>query len=116
MKIAEFENAMGVSRDTLRYYEKIGLLTPPTREANSYRCYGQTQIRDLHFIERGKALGFTLLEIKRGLEYHRLSGKLCPEFREQLANKKAMLSNRIAEDTNAISEIEKLLTNNIYTE
>ena len=114
MKIAEFENVMGVSRDTLRYYEKIGLLTPPTREANSYRHYGQTQIQDLHFIERGKALGFTLLEIKRGLEYYRLSGRLCPEFCEQLVNKKTMLSKRIAEDTDAIAEIEKLLTNNIY--
>lgn len=114
MKIAEFENVMGVSRDTLRYYEKIGLLTPPTREANSYRDYGQTQIQDLHFIERGKALGFTLLEIKRGLEYRRLSGTLCPEFCEQLVNKKTMLSKRIAEDTDAIAEIEKLLTNNNY--
>lgn len=109
MKISEFENVMGVSRDTLRYYEKIGLLTPPTRETNSYRRYGKAQIQDLHFIERGKTLGFTLLEIKRGLERYRLSGKLCPEFREQLVNKKTMLSNRILEDTDAIAEIDKLL-------
>ena len=111
MKIAEFEKAMGISRDTLRYYEKIGLLTPPTRGINSYRSYGKVQIQDLQFIERGKALGFTLLEIKRGLDRYRQTGKLCAEFRGQLMNKKIMLSKRIAEDTDAITQIEKLLEN-----
>jgi MerR family transcriptional regulator, copper efflux regulator len=109
MKIAEFEIATGISRDTLRYYEKIGLLTPPTREANSYRCYGKAQTQELNFIERGKALGFTLLEIKRGLETYRISGKLCAEFREQLISKKNMLSKRMLEDAEAITEIENLL-------
>lgn len=109
MKVAEFENAMGISRDTLRYYEKIGLLTSPGRGVNGYRVYGKEQIRDLHFIERGKALGFSLLEIKHGLERYKTFGKLCPEFREQLVNKKIMLSKRILDDTEAISKIDKLL-------
>lgn len=109
MRIAEFEIAMGISRDTLRYYEKIGLLTPPSRGTNSYRSYGKAQIQDLQFIERGKNLGFTLLEIKRGLERYRQSGKLCDEFREQLINKKTVLLQRISESTEAVNEIEKLL-------
>jgi MerR family transcriptional regulator, copper efflux regulator len=109
MKVAEFENAMGISRETLRYYEKIGLLTPPTRGANGYRVYGKVQTQDLHFIERGKALGFSLLEIKNGLERYKTLGKMCPEFRQQLVNKKIMLSKRILDDTEAIAKIDKLL-------
>ncbi|WP_419596611.1 MerR family DNA-binding transcriptional regulator, partial [Streptomyces brasiliscabiei] len=46
MKIAEFEKQTGLSRDTLRYYEKIGMLTPPIPAGNGYRYYGQTQLQE----------------------------------------------------------------------
>tara|TARA_R100000306_G_scaffold48450_1_gene45857 strand:+ start:8778 stop:9152 length:375 start_codon:yes stop_codon:yes gene_type:complete len=109
MKIAEFERVAGVSRDTLRYYEKIGLLSRPERSTNGYRRYGKAHIQELAFIERGKAIGFTLAEIKRGYEQYEKLGKLCPEFRQQLNDKRAMLSLRASEDQNAIRQIDKML-------
>lgn len=109
MKITEFEKKTGISRDTLRYYEKIGMLTPPKRAENGYRYYGQTQLDEIAFIKQGKAVGFTLLEIKRGYQRYRTLGHMCPEFRAQLFEKKAILTQRISDDRRTIARIEKLL-------
>ena len=109
MKIAEFENKVGILRDTLRYYEKIGMLTPPKRGSNGYRCYGKIQIEELAFIERGKAIGFSLSEIKSGYERYKKLGYLCPEFRQQLIDKKTMLAGRIAADQDSIAKIDQML-------
>jgi DNA-binding transcriptional MerR regulator len=109
MKISEFEKIVELPRDTIRYYEKIGMLTPPTRSHNGYRHYGAVQIAELVFIARGKAIGFTLSEIKKGYERYKILGKLCPEFKMQLGKKKEMLAKRIAEDRFSILEIDKML-------
>jgi MerR family copper efflux transcriptional regulator len=54
----------GVSVDTVRYYERGGLLTPRTRLASGYRRYGDLEVSRLRFIRRAQALGFTLKEIR----------------------------------------------------
>jgi DNA-binding transcriptional MerR regulator len=66
-------------------------------------------LNELAFIERGKAIGFTLAEIHRGYEQYQILRKLCPEFIKQLQQKKEMFSKRIAQDSSAITEIEKML-------
>ena len=53
----------GVSIDTVRYYEKSGLLAPQTRMASGYRRYGDTQVSRLRFIRRAQELGFSLRDI-----------------------------------------------------
>lgn len=54
----------GVGIDTVRYYERNGLLAPQSRLASGYRRYGQLELARLRFIRRAKALGFTLKEVK----------------------------------------------------
>ena len=54
----------GVGIDTVRYYERNGLLTPRTRLASGYRRYGELELSRLRFIRRAQALGFTLKEVK----------------------------------------------------
>lgn len=54
----------GVGIDTIRYYEREGLLPPPQRRASGYRDYGDATIERLRFIRRAKDLGFTLEEIR----------------------------------------------------
>jgi MerR family copper efflux transcriptional regulator len=56
----------GVAIDTIRYYEREGLLPEPTRRPSGYRSYGEGTVERLRFIRRAKTLGFTLEEI-RGL-------------------------------------------------
>ncbi|MDF1587514.1 MerR family DNA-binding transcriptional regulator [Geminicoccaceae bacterium 1502E] len=77
----------GVSVETVRYYERIGLLPPPPRSAGGHRLYGEEDARRLDFVRRGRALGFGLEEIRRLL---RLEAGGCGEAqllaREQLAS------------------------------
>jgi MerR family copper efflux transcriptional regulator len=54
-----------VGIDTVRYYERHGLLTPRSRLASGYRRYGSMELARLRFIRRAQALGFTLKEIKQ---------------------------------------------------
>src|SRR5512146_639820 len=63
----------GVRIDTVRYYERSGLLTPKTRLASGYRRYSAAEVARLRFIRRAQALGFTLNEIREllALSSHR---------------------------------------------
>lgn len=54
----------GVRIDTVRYYERSGLLAPRTRLASGYRRYGEVELSRLRFIRRAQALGFTLTEVR----------------------------------------------------
>ena len=72
MKIGEFAQRAGVGIDTVRYYERQGLLPAPSRQASGYRRYEPTDIARLRFVRRAKALGFTLVEIRELLA---LSGR-----------------------------------------
>jgi DNA-binding transcriptional MerR regulator len=54
----------GVRIDTVRYYERSGLLAPKARLASGYRRYGEFELSRLRFIRRAQALGFTLEEVR----------------------------------------------------
>jgi MerR family transcriptional regulator, copper efflux regulator len=62
--IGQLAKRGGVGIDTVRYYERNGLLTPHTRLASGYRRYSELELARLRFIRRAQALGFTLKEIK----------------------------------------------------
>jgi DNA-binding transcriptional MerR regulator len=72
MKIGELAQRVGVGIDTVRYYERQGLLPAPDRLASGYRRYDEVDIARLRFVRRAKALGFTLVEIRELLA---LSGR-----------------------------------------
>jgi MerR family transcriptional regulator, copper efflux regulator len=62
--IGQLAKRGGVGIDTVRYYERNGLLTPHTRLASGYRRYSELELARLRFIRRAQALGFTLKEIR----------------------------------------------------
>lgn len=64
MKIGELAKRAGAGIDTVRFYERQGLLPQPQRQASGYRRYAASDIARLRFIRRSKALGFTLVEIR----------------------------------------------------
>ena len=64
MKIGELANATATKVETVRYYEKIGLLTPPARTSANYRSYGSEHLARLSFIRRARDLGFTLEAVR----------------------------------------------------
>jgi MerR family copper efflux transcriptional regulator len=63
MTIGRLAKQAGVNIDTIRYYERNGLIPEPVRRASGYREYGTADVRRLRFIMRAKDLGFTLAEI-----------------------------------------------------
>lgn len=58
--IGDLARLTGVKVETIRYYERIGLLSAPPRTAGNYRSYGPAQAQRLAFIKRSRDLGFTL--------------------------------------------------------
>ena len=63
LTIGKVAKATGLSVETIRYYEREGLLPEPRRSASGYRIYPEGSISQLRFIRRAKWLGFTLTEI-----------------------------------------------------
>ncbi|MDK9561806.1 MerR family transcriptional regulator [Gallibacterium anatis] len=65
MKIHELSKLSGINLETIRYYEKTGLLPEPQRSSNGYRCYDQASLSLLKFIKSCRSLGFSLDDIKQ---------------------------------------------------
>lgn len=62
--IGQLAKGAGVAIDTVRYYERNGLLAPAGRLASGYRRYGDAELQRLRFIRRAKSLGFSLEDIR----------------------------------------------------
>lgn len=78
LTIGELAGAVGVNVQTVRYYERRGLLPKPKRRASGYREYLATDVARLEFIRRAQALGFTLSEIEQLLAL-RVDPRTTPE-------------------------------------
>jgi DNA-binding transcriptional MerR regulator len=70
MRIGEIAKQAGLNIQSVRFYERKGLLPMPPRSASGYRCYSERHLETLRFIKRGQSLGFTLFEIGQLLELH----------------------------------------------
>lgn len=79
MTITRLARKAGVGTDTVRYYEKLGLLSAPRRRPSGYRIYDEEALRLLLFIRRAQDLGFSLKEIAQLLALRRAPAKACPE-------------------------------------
>ncbi len=69
MRIGELAKATGIDVETLRYYERVGLVQRPARQANGYRAYGQDAIERANFIRHCRTLDMGLEDIKRLLDF-----------------------------------------------
>lgn len=70
MKISELSKLTGIKKETIRYYESIGLLTPD-RNINGYRKYTEQELKDLSFILKLKRLSIPLNEVKMLMDIKR---------------------------------------------
>ncbi len=65
MKISELSRASGVEVETIRFWEKSGLLPPPARQANGYRHYGPAELERVAFVRHCRALDMPLADVRR---------------------------------------------------
>lgn len=75
--IGQLAAAAGVKSDTVRYYEKAGLLARPERTAGGYRVYGESALAQLRFIRKAQTLGFKLEEIRKILRFRGQGTETC---------------------------------------
>jgi MerR family copper efflux transcriptional regulator len=87
----------GVPIDTIRYYEREGLLPEPLRRASGYRSYGEGTVAQLRFIRRAKALGFTLDEIRDLLALSADRQRGVKSVKQRAEERLAAIETRIAE-------------------
>lgn len=97
-RIGELALRYEVKTDTLRFYDKHGLLKPSSRSASGYRLYTEVDAERLGFILRSKAVGFSLTEISEllSIELDR-SNKACADVKEVVDIKLADIELKIAE-------------------
>jgi DNA-binding transcriptional MerR regulator len=95
MQIGELAAATGLTRDTLRFYEKRGLLLS-RRLANGYRDYPPEAVQWLCYLRAAQALGFTLAEIETGLRLLDDPAAAAPLLRDALMRKLEDIDARIA--------------------
>lgn len=74
MQIGELAKEAGVNTQTIRFYERRGLLKAPARTQKGYRAYSDGSIQIVQFIKQSKELGYTLAEIKELLNLHEEKG------------------------------------------
>ena len=97
MRIGELAKAAGVSPDTLRYYEREGLLPLADRTPSGYRDYGPEALADLQFIKKAQALGLNLSEVGKILEISSGRQAPCEHVRSSVTGRLAEVEQRLKE-------------------
>ncbi len=98
LTIGDLAQRSGVSRDTLRFYERQQLLSPPRRSPSGYRLYGETDAARVQFIRRAQATGLTLEDIRELLRVQQLrTPEACRRVAARLKERIEVLDRKIAE-------------------
>jgi len=101
MRIGEVADRTGTPVDTVRYYERMGLLPPLARTVSNYRSYSPAHVDRLHFIRRCRGLDMSLAEIRSLLVF-------CDEPQRHCNDVNAMLDDRIRHVDQRIEELNRL--------
>jgi len=99
LSIGQLATRAGVAIDTVRYYERQGLLAPASRLTSGYRRYGSMEFKRLRFIRRAKTLGFTLDDIH---------GLLALSDEQDVAKVKHAAQTRLTDIEQRIAELERM--------
>jgi DNA-binding transcriptional MerR regulator len=84
MRTGELAGKAGVNLQTIRFYERQGLLPRPARSTSGYRTYQQSDLERILFIKRNQEIGFTLAEIKQLIDLHNALTSMGPKrFRKR---------------------------------
>lgn len=95
--IGKVAKAAGVGVETVRFYERQGLIPEPPRSDSGYRLYPEDTIARLRFISRAKGLGFTLAEIGELLSMSAMPGAGCKDVRDRARVKITDIDGRVVQ-------------------
>jgi MerR family mercuric resistance operon transcriptional regulator len=109
MKIGEAAAGSGCHIETIRYYERVGLLPRPARTDSGYRHYTAAEVQRLRFITRGRDLGFGLDEIRSLLSLADDATLSCGEVDQLARHHLGEIRERIRELTRMAKELERTI-------
>jgi DNA-binding transcriptional MerR regulator len=109
MRSGELAKLASISTDTLRHYERLGLLPAPIRTRGNYREYLPQAIDRVRLIRNALAIGFSLKEVARILKVREQGGAPCREVRELAQQKLVELARHIEELTLYRDNLQKML-------
>jgi len=92
LTIGKLATAADINVETIRYYQRTGLIQEPVKPASGYRVYPETTLQRILFIKRAQRLGFTLKEIEELLE---LGSDHCTDIREKAEKKRDLIQQQI---------------------
>jgi Hg(II)-responsive transcriptional regulator len=95
--IGQVARGAGVGVETVRFYEREGLVPEPRRRPSGYRQYPADTVRRIRFVQAAKELGFTLKEIRELLTLRVAAGKTCADVKERAVAKLADVDAKLAE-------------------
>lgn len=107
--IGALSRKANVKVPTVRYYESIGLLPPPTRTASNRRVYGEDAVRRLKFIRHARELGFELPAIRQLLEFADQPQRPCAEVDRIAREHLREIESRIERLTALRAEVRRML-------
>lgn len=108
MLIGELSELLNLSRDTIRFYEKLDLIRPLTRN-NGYKDYSKQDLQQLQLIQVAKNLGFTLAEIKQILDLVNVNEIPAEQFHMILKDKLSVIGEKILQLQNIQNLLENLV-------
>lgn len=87
MNISQAAQACGLPNKTIRYYEEIGLVVPMRQEGNDYRVYSLEEVAQLRFLQRARAVGFSLDECRELLALYANPRRRCSQVKAVVSEK-----------------------------
>lgn len=109
MRTAQVAEQAGVNPQTLRYYERRGLLPDPPRTATGYRSYGPDAVHTVRFVKRAQELGFSLTEVETLLHLADGGPRSCEAAQRLAGDRIADLDAKIAALTSMRASLQRLL-------
>ena len=108
MKRAQLAKQIGVHTETLRYYERRGIIPEPERTLSGHRVYTQLDVTRIRFIKRAQELGFSLKEIAELLALRVDAERTCADVQEKALLKICMIEEKIRDLTKIKSVLSDL--------
>ncbi len=108
LRIGELAKKLGLNAQTIRYYERIGLLPEPERTEAGYRLYRDEDLRRLKFVKNARNAGLTLGEIKEVLAFHERGEAPCSYVTGAIARRAEEVDRQITELTKFKKELDRL--------
>lgn len=110
MRIGAVAAQSGCKVETIRYYEQQGLLPQPARTASGYRSYGPQDVERLGFIARGRALGFSLAEIRDLVGLEENPGLSCADVDRLARHHRDQVKAKLAQLRRLEKALDALIT------